>query len=420
MARLAIIGAGITGLGAARELHDRGHDVQVFEADSRIGGHTHTVKVTVDGRERAIDTGFIVYNERTYPNFIALLDRLGIQRQATTMGFSVTDEGGDFEYAGTNLATLAPSWKLKFSFSHWRMIRDIVRFNRRVKADLKADQIEPALTLGDYLARHRFSNAFVQRYLLPMGAAIWSTPESNMREFEALFFARFFYNHGLLEIQDRPQWFTLIGGSQAYLEPLTAPFADNIRCAAPVARVTTSDEQVNVTLASGETFQFDGVVMACHSNQTAQIVSDPTPAQAALLNAVPYLDNEVVMHTDASLMPAHRSCWAAWNYMLQSKHPEQPLLTYYMNELMCLNDPVDFFVTVNPEGRIDPTKVLSKHHYAHPQFSPESPAAQAQLAATNAGQRVVLAGAWARNGFHEDGYTTGLEAAAALDASVRG
>ncbi|MGB0958495.1 MAG: NAD(P)/FAD-dependent oxidoreductase, partial [Litorivicinus sp.] len=327
MARIAIVGAGITGLGAARELHDNGHEVTVFEVESRVGGHTHTVAVEVDGVTRHIDTGFIVYNERTYPNFIALLDRLGVKRQPTTMGFSVMEEGSSFEYAGTSLATLAPSWKLKCSYSHWRMIADIVRFNRQVKKDLANEAIPSQQTLGEYLRQNGFSQAFRDRYLMPMGAAIWSTPEHNMEQFEALFFARFFYNHGLLEIHDRPQWYTLIGGSNAYLAPLTEPYRDQIRCSSPVTAVDATDNGVRVTVQGHEAEQFDGAVLACHSDQARAIYKQPTDAQSALLAAVPYLDNEVVMHTDASLMPHHRSCWAAWNYMLQSEHPDKPILT---------------------------------------------------------------------------------------------
>ena len=418
MAKIAIIGAGITGLGAARSLHDMGHEVTVFESETRVGGHTHTVEFELNGRQHAVDTGFIVYNERTYPNFIALLEKLGVQTQPTTMGFSVSNEGKDFEYAGSSLGTLAPSWRQKLSPVHWRFVYDIVRFNRQVKKDLAADQIPASLTLGDYLKQHGFGQRFIHQYLLPMGAAIWSTPEQNMERFEALFFARFFFNHGLLDLVDRPQWFTLIGGSNAYLEPLTQPFKDRLRCASPVSQVKATGTGVVVELQSGASEHFDGVVMACHSDVSQAILKSPTSAQADLLAAVGYLDNEVVLHTDASLMPDRRSCWAAWNYRVQSEQTELPILTYWMNELMCLKDSPEFFVTVNPLGRVDPDKIISTHHYSHPQFTPESPKAQAGLANVNLGQTVVLAGAWARNGFHEDGYTTGLEAAQALHTTL--
>lgn len=243
MANIAVVGAGITGLGAARQLHDLGHQVTVFESEPRIGGHTHTVEFEWAGRQHAVDTGFIVYNERTYPNFIALMERLNIAVQPTTMGFSVSDERQDFEYAGSSLATLAPSWRQKLSPTHWRFVWDIVRFNRQVKSDLAADLIHPDQTLGEYLTEHRFSEAFVNQYLLPMGAAIWSTPEQNMQRFQALFFARFFNNHGLLDLMNRPQWFTLIGGSNAYLVPLSEPFKDQIHCATPIQSVALQDDQ---------------------------------------------------------------------------------------------------------------------------------------------------------------------------------
>ncbi len=418
MKDIAIIGSGITGLSAARKLHQAGHRVVVFEADSRIGGHTHTVPVELDGQTHWVDTGFIVYNERTYPNFIRLLDELKVATQPTTMGFSVSDEDSGREYAGKDLGTMAPTWAQKLSPSHWRFMLDIVRFNRRVKADLSADRIPSDQMLGDYLNHIGVGTRFVREYLYPMGAAIWSTPEHNMAEFEALFFAKFFFNHGLLDLTQRPQWFTLIGGSRAYLEPISEPFKENIRLNSPVSEVEQTDNGIRVQVNSQDEF-FDAVVMACHSDQALQILAHANPLQKQVLQGVPYLANHVVLHQDATLMPRLKSCWSAWNYRLQTARTDAPILTYWMNELQCMPASApDFFVTVNPDGRVDPSKVLREFTYHHPQFGPQSPAAQNQLAATNADQTIVLAGAWGRNGFHEDGHSTGLEAADALIATL--
>lgn len=414
MSRIAIVGSGITGLTAARELTKAGHEITVFEAEDRIGGHTHTVKVDLDGQEHWVDTGFIVYNERTYPNFIRLLDELDIQVQPTTMGFSVSDEDTGREYAGKNLSTMAPTWSQRLSPLHWRFVIDIVRFNRQVKADLRDDNIPSDLTLGDYLRTMGVGSRFIREYLYPMGAAIWSTPEKDMANFEALFFARFFFNHGLLDLADRPQWFTLIGGSRAYLEPISRSFRDSIRLSTPVQSVTQTDDGVEIQSA-GETETFDACVMACHSDQALKLLRNPLVAQQDVLRSVPYLDNTVVLHTDERLMPELKTCWSAWNYRLQQARTDAPILTYWMNELQRFdsNTP-DFFVTVNPGERIDPSRVLRTFTYAHPQFGPDSPKYQATLEDVNKGQSIVLAGAWARNGFHEDGHTSGLNAARAL------
>ena len=414
MPSIAIVGSGITGLTAARELKRAGHQIRVFESEDRIGGHTHTVPVQVDGAEYWVDTGFIVYNERTYPNFIRLLDELDIPVQPTTMGFSVSDEDTLREYAGKDLGTMAPTWTQKLDPRHWRFMLDIVRFNRRVKADLKADRIESHQRLGEYLDQMGVGARFVREYLYPMGAAIWSTPENDMANFEALFFAKFFFNHGLLDLTQRPQWFTLIGGSRAYLEPISEPFRDDIRLSSPVKSVTEVEGGVILDSDRGPE-RFDAVVMACHSDQSLALLAAPSDLATDVLSGVPYLDNQVVLHQDASLMPTNRRCWSAWNYRLQNAQTDAPILTYWMNELQCMpQGSPDFFVTVNPGGRVDPAKTLRTFTYAHPQFGPQSPDAQSQLAALNARQRIVFSGAWGRNGFHEDGHTTGLEAAQAL------
>lgn len=416
MKSIAIVGAGITGLGAAHYLTKQGFKVEVFEKASRIGGHTHTVPVEQGGQTYWVDTGFIVYNERTYPHFIALMEELGVQGQHTTMGFSVVDESNGQEFAGKGLGSLLPTLRQRLSPKQWKFALDIVRFNQQVKKDLEQDRLDPSLTLAEYLKKLRLGRDFERRYLRPMGAAIWSTPEADMGDFQALFFAKFFYNHGLLDIVNRPQWFSLKGGSKAYLEPLTASFKSSIYTAAHVANIEQTQNGVQMSV-DGQPRHFDGLLLATHSDQALKLLTRPTPDQRKVLSGVPYLANEVVLHTDASLMPSLRQCWSAWNYRLDDG-AELPLLTYHMNELQRLDAPVDFFVTVNPAGRVDSSKILRSFEYAHPQFKPESPEAQAMLSHLNQNSRLVFGGAWARNGFHEDGLTAGLNAAQALETTL--
>lgn len=408
--RVAVVGSGIAGLTAAYRLAPH-CDLTVFEQNTWIGGHTHTVDVTVDGRQYAVDTGFIVFNEWTYPRFLQLLSEIGLSHQNTDMSFSVTSETTGIEYAGTNLSTLFAQRKRLFSPSYHRFLLDIVRFNKQAIRDLEASVLTANLTLADYLRGQGFSDLFKSHYLLPMAAAIWSSDLDDVDQMPALFFIRFFKNHGLLSVTNRPQWYTLPGGSSTYIEPLTASFADRIQLNTPVRRVYRGDQGIAVETETG-TEWFDGVVLASHSDQSNRLLDESESTHKALLQGIPYADNDVVLHTDAGQMPKSRRAWASWNYQI-SAHSSGAgaVVTYDMNRLQNIEGPAQFFVTLNNTAAIDPDKILGQWTYAHPQFGPRSLSIQGQIDEVNSGSPIVLAGAWCRNGFHEDGVVSGEKAA---------
>ncbi|WP_346836618.1 FAD-dependent oxidoreductase [Microbulbifer sp. SAOS-129_SWC] len=414
--RIAIVGSGISGLTAAYLLNRR-HDITLFEAADRLGGHTATVDVEEHGRVLAIDTGFIVFNDWTYPNFIRLMDQLGVDSQATDMGFSVCDESSAFEYAGNNLNSLFARRRSLVSAGHWRMLRDIVRFNRESVRDWRGGALAGGLSLGDYLQQRGYSPEFCQRYLVPMGSAIWSASTAQMRDFSAEFFVRFFYNHGLLNVFNRPQWRVIRGGSREYIAPLVKSFADRIRLSTPVQQVRRNRDGVAVTTARGEE-QFDALVFACHSDQALACLGDASAEERRLLGAIPYARNSVVLHTDTGLLPRRRRSWASWNYRLQPGADQPPVLTYNMNILQRLQSEQTYCVTVNAPEAIDPRKVIASFEYAHPQFSVAGTEAQAKWQSINGVNRTWFCGAYWANGFHEDGVNSALRVAAALGITL--
>ncbi|WP_295799182.1 FAD-dependent oxidoreductase [uncultured Microbulbifer sp.] len=415
--RIAIIGSGISGLTAAHLLY-RKHDITLFEAGSRLGGHTATIDVNENGRALAIDTGFIVFNDWTYPNFIRLLRQLGVRAQPTDMGFSVCDPAQDFEYAGNNLNSLFARRSNLFSLGHWRMLKDILRFNREAVRDWEAGKLDETMTLGGYLRENHYSTEFADRYLIPMGSAIWSASLGQMREFSIGFFIRFFINHGLLNIFNRPQWRVIQGGSRSYIEPLVAPFPDRIRLQTPVRRVIRKGDSVALVTAQGEKCEFDAVVFACHSDQALACLDDASECEREVLESIPYAQNSVVLHTDTRLLPRRRRSWASWNYRLQSGQDELPVLTYNMNILQRLDCKKTYCVTLNADGAIDPEKVIGRFEYAHPQFSVAAMHAQQRWQEINGVNRTWFCGAYWANGFHEDGVTSALRVAKALGASL--
>ncbi len=405
MTRIAIIGGGISGLTAAHLLSPQA-EVTLFESESRLGGHTHTVSTTgQDGRAHAIDTGFIVFNDRTYPLFNRLLESIGVGRQPTRMGFSLRCDDTGVEYAGTNLNTLFAQRRNLVSPAFLRMVRDILRFNRASRALLSAGAIDPTLTLGEYLRQGRYSQRFRDHYIVPMGAAIWSSGSIAMDAFPAGFFLRFFENHGLLTVDDQPQWYVVPGGSASYLEPLTRRFAQRVRLSSPVASVCRTTSQVDVNLKSGEQLQFDQVVMACHADQALELLADPTDSERQVLSALPYHPNEAVLHTDRSQLPRNRRTWSSWNYHLpQDANSTSARLTYNMNILQGLDASETFCVSLNPADSIDPDRVIQRIAYRHPVFTPEGIAAQARWhEISNHQGRTWYCGAYWHNGFHEDG-----------------
>jgi predicted NAD/FAD-binding protein len=413
ISKIAVIGTGIAGLTSAYLLSRR-YQVTVFEANAAIGGHTATVDVDVDNRRYAIDTGFIVYNDWTYPNFIRLMDELGVASQPTEMSFSVKREKGDFEYSGSNLNTLFAQRSNVFNPSFLRMISDILRFNKEAEHDLATGRIDPAATLGNYLRQHGYGDYFIWRFLVPMGAAIWSASTPSMLDFPLQFFLRFFKNHGLLTVDQRPQWRVLRGGSRSYLAPLIAPLQQRIHISTPVRSIRRTPDGVFIGSERFGEQQFDAVVIATHSDQALTLLSDASNAERAILDAIPYRDNDVVLHTDASLLPRRRLAWASWNYHLSAAQPDHAVLTYNMNILQSITAPSTFCVTLNNTAAIDAAKILRRFRYAHPVFTLAGTAAQQRWQEINGVNRSWFCGAYWRNGFHEDGVVSALRVCAAL------
>ncbi|MEE2820722.1 MAG: FAD-dependent oxidoreductase [Pseudomonadota bacterium] len=415
--RVAIVGSGIAGLTAAYHLQND-VDVTVFEQNDWIGGHTHTVDVTLDGQTYAVDTGFIVFNEWTYPRFLNLLSELDLAHQDTDMSFSVMSETTNIEYAGTNLSTLFAQRRRLLSPSYYRFLRDIMRFNRTAIDDLSNERISASITVQDYLKKLSLCDLFHSHYLLPMAAAIWSSDLNDVNQMPALFFIRFFKNHGLLSVADRPQWFTLPGGSRSYIAPLTASFRERIRLKTPVKSVRNTNQGVEVATAVGVEL-YDAIVLASHSDQSLALLDDSERVIKTLLRGIPYADNEVVLHTDRSQMPTNRRAWASWNYQIQM-NPDGlgAVVTYDMNRLQRLNGPHQFFVTLNNTKQIKAESILGCWTYAHPQFGPDSLKVQSGIDRVNSTSRITIAGAWCRNGFHEDGVVSGERAAEAIKTTL--
>lgn len=403
--KVAIVGAGIAGLTTAAGLADR-HELTVFEAADWIGGHTNTVDVEEDGGIVAVDTGFIVFNDWTYPNFIALLRKLGVAWQASNMSFSLQCEKTGLEYNGTSLNSLFAQRRniLRPSFLH--MIWEILRFNREAPRFLAAQ--DEATTLGAWLESRGFGGAFVEHYVVPMGRAIWSADEEAMLGFPARFFIDFFHRHGFLSVDNRPQWQAVTGGSREYVRKLVSPFASRIRVATPVASVRRLPQGVALRTVAGETLQFDAVVFACHSDQALAMLEDPSDAEREILGAFPYAPNEAVLHTDESLLPRRPLARAAWNYHLRRDPGRGVALTYDMNVLQSLATRRRYLVSLNMTDAIDERCVLRTFSYSHPVYTPGAVAAQKRHAEISGPRRSFYCGAYWRYGFHEDGVVSGL------------
>ena len=406
--KIAIIGSGIAGNTIAHHLHQQ-HDITVFEAESHIGGHTHTHHIRHEGRDIAVDTGFIVFNDRTYPNFIALLEQLNVAWQPSSMSFSVRCEDTGLEYNGTTLNSLFAQRSNLFKPSFHRMIRDILRFNKTAP-ELLAEGNE--IKLGDYLKQGGYSRQFIDHYIVPMGSAIWSTDAGQMLDFPARFFVRFFHNHGMLSVNNRPQWRTIKGGSASYVEALTASFRERIRLNTPIESVRRLKKSVRVKPRLGEEETFDYVFLTCHSDQALEMLKDKSDAEAEILGAIPYQDNSVFLHHDVSLLPRRKLAWAAWNYHVTKPAAERVAVTYNMNILQNLQSHEPLLVTLNHTGPIAHEKVIKRLSYKHPLYTLAGAAAQARHAEISGVNRTGFAGAYWRNGFHEDGVVSAL---AALD-----
>ncbi|RON46463.1 NAD(P)/FAD-dependent oxidoreductase [Pseudomonas frederiksbergensis] len=406
---IAIIGSGISGLTSAYLLN-RSHEITLFEAGDWVGGHTHTVEVTVDDQRYAVDTGFIVFNDWTYPNFIRLLNQLGVGFKATEMSFSVTDPDSGLEYNGNNFNSLFAQRRNLLSPGFWGMLRDILRFNKEALRDLEEQRISADTTLDQYLKAGGYGERFILHYIVPMGAAIWSMSMADMLGFPLQFFVRFFKNHGLLSVSNRPQWCVIEGGSSAYIAPLTASFKDRIRLNCPVTRVERDADGVVIHSPAGSE-RFDKVVFACHSDQALKLLANPSDAEQSILGALPYADNEVVLHTDTRLLPSRKLAWASWNYRLNGAGHTLPAVTYDMNILQGIHSDTTFCVSLNQSAGISPSKVLAKYTYAHPQYSLKAVAAQQRWEELDGALHTYYCGAYWASGFHEDGVVSALRVA---------
>ncbi len=413
--KIAIVGTGIAGNVAAYLLR-RHHDITVFEAGNYVGGHTHTVNVDGEDGTLAVDTGFIVFNDRTYPNFIRLLDELDVRSTDSEMSFSVRADSPHLEYNGSHLNGLFAQRRNVLRPSFIRLIRDILRFNRDAPAVLESTI---SVSLGEFLRTGEYSSQFTDHYLIPMGAAIWSAEPHMMFNMPAKFFVQFFANHGLLSLKDRPVWKAVHGGSREYVKKLTAAHRDVIRLNTPVQSLLRRPDKVVLKARGCEPEAFDQVFLACHSDQALALLADPTPAEEDILGAIKYQRNEAVLHTDKTLMPRTRRAWASWNYHIPDAGSERATLTYHMNRLQRLNCREQYFVTLNSGNLIEPQSVLREIAYDHPVFTDQALSAQQRKHEINGQRRTYYCGAYWRNGFHEDGVVSALDAVARLQERER-
>lgn len=414
--RIAIVGGGISGLVAAFRLQGE-HDITLFEANDYPGGHTNTVELELGGRQYRIDTGFIVFNDWTYPNFVQLLHELGVAARPSTMSFSVSDDRTGLEYNGHSLDSLFAQRRNLLRPRFYRMLADIVRFNREATACVA--NCDDATTVGEFLARRRYSRQFAEYYLLPMGAAIWSCPTGKFTEFPIRFIVEFYKNHGLLSLRNRPTWFVVDRGSRTYVDAMTRGLQERIRLRTPVQRVRRGPDGIEVYTRQNGAEVFDHVIFACHSDQALRILADDaTPTERELLGAFPYGRNVAVLHTDTALLPRTRRAWASWNYRLREHGDERPTVTYNMNILQGLRAGHTFCVTLNEEARIRPDRILRTFEYHHPVFTTRRAAAQARHAELLNVHRTSFCGAYWGNGFHEDGVVSALAVVRALRSTA--
>ncbi len=404
--KIAIVGTGVSGLVAAHLLHPE-HEITVYEAGDRVGGHSHTVEVESSGESHWIDTGFIVFNDRNYPNFERLLEQLEVPSQASHMGFSVSDGRGEFEYSGTPRGIFARKANL-LSPAFLGMLRDWRRFNREAQALIGMNGTAPSL--GHWLDERGFSRHFIERLIVPQASAVWSADPEQMWSFPASFMAEFFDNHGMFSLRDRPQWRTVQGGSRSYVEAITAPWRDRIRLRAPVRSIERREDGVRIAAEGCESEEFDQVVIAAHSDQALAMLADPSEAEREILGAIPYQHNEAVLHTDASLLPRRRSAWASWNFHLIEPASGRTTVTYWMNNLQQLRADREFLLTLNRSEAIDPAKVLRRFTYEHPVYTAEGVAAQAQRGEISGVRHTHYCGAYWGWGFHEDGVLSAIRA----------
>jgi len=421
--RIGIVGTGISGMVAAYLLQ-RDHDLTIFEASDYIGGHTATIDVPLSAGAptnqltqsneagtapmMAVDTGFIVYNERTYPNFVKLLKQLSVETQPSEMSFSVRDEASGMEYAGGSLSELFGGLNNALRPSHYRMLLDILRFYREARSLLDESKEEDGLTLGEYLRQGGYSRPFIDKHIVPMVSAIWSGEPERMLQFPCRFFIRFFHNHGMMDLKDRPQWRVIKGGSREYMKKLTAGFVDRIRLNCPVTAVSRDADGVTVETAGGKSERFDRLIIATHSDQALKMLQDATPTEREVLGAIPYQANDVTLHTDAGQMPQRKRLWSAWNYHLAKNPENRATVSYNMNILQSLPGATQYLVSLNRNDRLAERAVVRKFVYDHPVYEPQSIRAQRRQDEINGARHTYFAGAYWGFGFHEDGVKSAL------------
>jgi len=416
---IAVIGGGVAGITAAYLLQRR-HRVTLYEKNAYIGGHTHTIPIP-EGPDAGVpvDTGFIVFNDRTYPLFNRLLERLGVPRQASDMSFSYFCEATGFQYASRNIDSLFAQRRNLFDGGYLQMLLEILRFNRIARRELAAGRLD-AVTLGGFLDRFRFSRRFRDQYIIPMAAAIWSSPDADAADFPMATFARFFNNHGLLAVRDQPQWYVVRGGSHAYVQAFVENFQGDLRPDQPVKGIRRSSDAAAVILPDGQTQRYDHVVVAAHADEAYRLLTDPTEDETRLLGPWRYSTNQVVLHTDPGCMPPIRRAWASWNYIREAGAPAKApvTLTYHMNRLQGLDTRRPYFVTLNPGREIDARQVVARLTYTHPMFTFESLATQPRLARLNHGHRTSYCGSYFGYGFHEDAVRAAVDVAAVFGITL--
>jgi len=417
--KVAVIGTGISGLSASWLLSNE-HDVVVYEQADYVGGHSNTVEIDIGGKSIPVDTGFIVYNPVNYPNLVALFEHLNVPTKPSDMSFAISMDGGNFEYAGTNLDGLLAQRRNLVRPRFLRMVKDLLRFYNQAQT-LTYKDAQNGMTLGQFLHANRYSDAFIRDHLMPMGAAIWSTSVEQMMHFPALSFLRFFSNHGLLQLNDRPEWRTVDGGSREYVRPLIASFAGNIRCNERVVGVTRSTEGVTITTSSGWREKYDHVVFACHSDQALALLDNPTAQESQVLGCINYQRNTAVLHTDTALMPTRRRAWASWNYIgaNQANGENCVCVTYWMNLLQSLPTKTPVLLTLNPVKAINAEKIIRTFEYDHPIFDSNAIKAQRHLWDIQGQRNTWFCGAYFGSGFHEDGIQAGLAVAEMLGGTKR-
>jgi predicted NAD/FAD-binding protein len=408
--KIAIIGTGISGLTVAHQLHPH-HELTLFEANHYVGGHSNTIDVEENGKIIPIDTGFIVLNDWTYPNFNKILSSLNIATYDSQMSFSARCEASQFEWCGNGISGLVfnnENWK---KLSAYKMLIDILSFNRLATRAVQSDSvISSQQTLGEFLLINKFSQAFIDYYILPMGAAIWSSSMVDINDYPALSFLNFFKNHGLLSVSNQPQWKTIEGGSRQYVKKLSQPFQDKIHLNCAIDKVVRNSDSVTLHTSKGDILDFDHVFIASHSDQALTMLDQASPLEQATLGAIQYQHNVATLHTDTSIMPKRKKSWCAWNYLINQDADQQAKVTYYMNLLQRLDTQQDYLVSLNMEEKISAEKIVRSIQYMHPLFNHEAIQAQNNFKLINGVNNTWYCGAYWRNGFHEDGVWSGLQA----------